>query len=79
MKHKLKITNLKLTLRNDPSKVESDLKTKSADPRERLAKKTSKFETLKEDHEEILVGVNKYLLFALYLSLFRLMYYFIIY
>ena len=49
--------NMNLTLRNDPSKVESDLKTKNVDLREdlrpNLAKKTSEFETLKEDHEEL--------------------------
>ena len=45
--------NLKLTLRNDPSKVEFDLKTKNTDLRASLEKKTSKFETLKEDHEEL--------------------------
>ena len=42
--------NLKLTLRNDPSKVESNLKTENADLRVSLAKKTYEFETLKEDH-----------------------------
>ena len=53
LKHELKITNLKLTLRSDPSKVETDLKTENADLRESLAKKTSELETLKEDHEEL--------------------------
>ena len=52
LNHELKITNLKLTLRNDPSKIESDLKTENAYMRASLAKKTSKLETLKEDHEE---------------------------
>ena len=45
--------NLKLTLRNDPSKIESNLKIKNINLRESLVKKTSKFETLKEDHEEL--------------------------
>ena len=53
MKHELNITNMKLTLRSDPSKVESDLKTENIDHRESLENKTSEFETLKEDHEEI--------------------------
>ena len=53
MKHELKIMNLKLTLRSDLSKVESDLKTENIDLRESPEKKTSKFETLKEDHEEL--------------------------
>ena len=51
MKHELKIKNLKFTLINAPRKVESDLKTENIDLRESLVKKTSKFETLKEDHE----------------------------
>ena len=34
-------------------KVEFDLKTKNVDLRASLAKKTSKFETLKEYHEEL--------------------------
>ena len=45
--------NLKLSLRNDPSKVESNLKTKNGDLRASLEKKTYKFETLKEDHEKL--------------------------
>ena len=52
LKHELKIMNLKLTLGNDPRKIESNLKTENADLRASLAKKTSKIETLKEDHEE---------------------------
>ena len=49
----MKITNLKLTLRNDPKKIKSILKTKNADLWESLEKRTSKFEILKEDHEEL--------------------------
>ena len=45
--------NLKLTLRNDPRKVESNLKTENANLRPSLAKTTSKFETLEEDPEEL--------------------------
>ena len=45
--------NMKLTLRNDPRKVKSDLKIENADLRASLAKKTSEFETLKEDLEEL--------------------------
>ena len=53
LKHELKITNLNLNLKNDPSKVKFDLKTENSDLRVSLEKKTSKFETLKEDHEEL--------------------------
>ena len=53
LKHALKITNLKLTLKNDPSKVEYDLKTENTDLIASLEKKTFEFETLKEDHEEL--------------------------
>ena len=53
MKHELNITNLKLTLKNDPRKVESDLKTENTNLIASLEKKTSKFETLKEDCEEL--------------------------
>ena len=52
-KHELKITNLKLTLRSDPSNFESNLKTKNTNLISILAKKTSKFGKLKEDHEEL--------------------------
>ena len=45
--------NLKFTLRSDTRKVEFYLKTENTYLRESLAKKTSKFETLKEDHEEL--------------------------
>ena len=45
--------NLKFTLRNDSSKVESDFKTENVELRVSLAKKTFEFETLKEDHEEL--------------------------
>jgi hypothetical protein len=51
LKYELKIINLKLNFRNDPRKVESDLKTKNIDMRESLANKIFEFETLKEDHE----------------------------
>ena len=40
-------------MKNDPSKVESDLKIENSDLRASLEKKTSEFETLKEDHEEL--------------------------
>ena len=53
MKHELNIKNLKLTLRNYPSKIESDLKIENANLRASLAKKTSELETLKQDHEEL--------------------------
>ena len=53
LKHELKITNLKLSLKSDPRKIESNLKTKNLDLRESLVNKTFKFETLKEDHEEL--------------------------
>ena len=53
LKHQLKTTNLNLSLKNDPSKIESNFKTKNSDLRASLAKKTSEFETLKEDHEEL--------------------------
>ena len=46
LKHELKITNLKLTLRNDPSKIASDLKTKNADLRASLEKETFELEIL---------------------------------
>ena len=49
----MKVTNLKLTLRNDPNKIESDLKTKKVDLRASLAKKISELETLKEYHKEL--------------------------
>ena len=53
LKHELNITNLKLTLKSDPRKFEIDLKIDNKNLRASLAKKTSKFETLKEDHEEL--------------------------
>lgn len=53
LKHELKITNRKLSLKNDPNKVESDLEAKNLDLRVNLAKRTSKFETLKVDREEL--------------------------
>ena len=40
-------------MRDDPSNVESIMKTKNADLRASLAKKIFEFETLKEDHEEL--------------------------
>ena len=43
--------SLNLTLRSDPRKIKTELNTKSTDLRESLAKKTSRLETLKEDHE----------------------------
>ena len=48
--------NMKLTLRNDPSKIETNLKTKNIDLRESMQKNTFEFKTLKEDHE----GLHKY-------------------
>ena len=53
LKHELEIMNLKLTLRIDPRKVEFYLKIENANLRASLAKKTSEFEMLKEDHEEL--------------------------
>ena len=53
LKHELKITNLKLSLKSDLNKVESELKTKNLDLRENLAKITLKHEALKADHEEL--------------------------
>ena len=53
LKYELKITNLKLTLRKDPSKFESNLKTKNVDLKESLAKKAFEFEILKENREEL--------------------------
>ena len=53
MKHELKIKNSNSILRNDPRKTKSDLKTENTDLRVSLVKKTSEFETLKEDHEEL--------------------------
>ena len=53
LKHELKITNLKFSLKNDPRKIESNLKTENSDLKVSLAKQTSEFETLKEDHKEL--------------------------
>ena len=53
LKHELKIANLNLTLKNDPRKLEFDLKNENTNLTESMVKKTSKFKTLKEDHEEL--------------------------
>ena len=53
MKHELKITNLKLSLKNDPRKVESYLKIENSDLRTNIENKTYELEALKSVHEEL--------------------------
>ena len=49
----MNITNLKLTLKSDPRKIETNLKIQNADLRASLEKKTSELEMLKEYHEKL--------------------------
>lgn len=54
LRHELKSTNLKLSLRTDSSKIESELRTENSNLRENLAKLTFEHETLKVDHEQLM-------------------------
>ena len=53
LKHELKITNLKLSIKDDDSKIESDLKSENVDLRSNLTKLTSELETTKLQYAEL--------------------------
>ena len=53
LKHELKIVELKLSLKKNGGKSDSELKAKNADLRSQLTKVTSELETIKLEHAEL--------------------------
>lgn len=53
MKHELKITNSKLSLKEDNNKIESDLKFENADLRSHLTKVTFELDSIKIEHAKL--------------------------
>lgn len=53
LKHVLEITNLKLSLKEDDSKIESDLKSKNLDLRSHITRVIFELDSIKIEHVEL--------------------------